>query len=88
MCRSIKTLFNYEPPANEAEIEAAALQFIRKVSGYREPSQKNHDSFYEAVAEVKEVVEKLFAELETNAPPRDREVEAAKAKARSAKRFG
>lgn len=88
MCRSIKTLFNFEPPATEAEIEAAALQFIRKVSGYREPSKMNHEPFYGAVSGVKSVVEKLLEELETNAPPRDRAAEAAKVKARSAKRFG
>lgn len=88
MCRSIKTLFNFEPAATEEEIQAAALQFVRKVSGFSKPSQANEAAFNTAVEGVMQVVQQLFDELETNAPPKDREEEAAKAKARAAKRFG
>ncbi|MCB0033161.1 MAG: DUF2277 domain-containing protein [Anaerolineales bacterium] len=88
MCRSIKTLFNFEPAATEEEIQAAALQFVRKVSGFSKPSQANEAAFNTAVEGVVQVVQQLFDELETNAPPKDREEEAAKAKARAAKRFG
>jgi hypothetical protein len=87
MCRNIRVLFNFEPPATEAEIEAAALQYVRKVSGAVKPSAANAEPFARAVAEVARVTRALLAELETNAPPRDREVFAAQAKARSAKRF-
>ena len=88
MCRNIKTLFNFEPPATEDEIRAASLQFVRKLSGFTKPSQANTEAFELAVDEVAEVAERLLASLVTNAPPKDREVEAAKARARSAKRFG
>ncbi|MCA9981088.1 MAG: DUF2277 domain-containing protein [Anaerolineales bacterium] len=88
MCRSIKPLFNLDPPATDEEIEAAARQFVRKVSGYREPSQANQQAFHTAVADVQQAIETLLHSLETKAPPRNREVEAEKAKARSAKRFG
>ncbi len=88
MCRSIKTLFNFEPAATEEEIQAAALQFVRKVSGFSKPSQTNEAAFNTAVEGVMQVVRQLFDELETNAPPKDREEDAAKAKARAAKRFG
>lgn len=88
MCRNIRTLFNFEPPATEEEIRAASLQFVRKVSGYRKPSQANREAFGRAVDDVSRVVERLLDSLVTNAPPRDREREAAKARARTAKRFG
>ena len=88
MCRNIKPLYNFEPVASDAEIEAAALQFVRKVSGFRKPSQANTAAFDRAIDEIAVSVRKLFDELETSAPPRNREVEAAKARARSAKRFG
>lgn len=87
MCRNIKTLFNFEPPATDDEIRAAALQYVRKVSGYTKPSQANEEAFNQAVDEVAAVTAKLFASLDTNASPKNREEEAAKAKARSAKRF-
>jgi hypothetical protein len=87
MCRNIRTLFNFEPPATEFEIHASALQFVRKLSGFTRPSRANEDAFNEAVAEVSAAATKLLAALETNAPPRDREVEAAKAKARAAERY-
>lgn len=87
MCRNIKTLYNFEPPATEEEIRAAALQYIRKVTGFNKPSQVNEDGFNMAVDEVAAVTAKLFAALETNASPKNREEEAAKAKARAAKRF-
>lgn len=88
MCRSIKPLFNFEPAATEDEIHAAALQFVRKVSGFSKPAQANQAAFETAVADIVQVVQTLFEELETNASPKNREVEAAKAKARAAKRFG
>ena len=87
MCRNIKTLFNFEPPASEAEIRASALQFVRKISGYTHPSQANEAAFHEAVEEIETVVRKLMASLETSAPPRDREVEAEKRRERSKLRF-
>lgn len=87
MCRNIKPLFNFEPPATASEIEEAALQFVRKISGSRKPSQANTAAFEQAVAEIAHSTQKLLDGLVTNAPKRDREVEAAKAKARSAKRF-
>jgi len=87
MCRNIKTLFNFEPPATEAEIEASALQFVRKLSGFTHPSQANTEAFNRAVAEVSEAARKLLTSLHTNAPARDREVEAQKAKERSRLRF-
>jgi hypothetical protein len=88
MCRNIRPLFNFEPPATEGEIEAAALQFVRKISGFTKPSQANQAAFDEAVAGVTTVARQLLQSLETTAPPRDREVEAAKARARNADRFG
>jgi len=88
MCRNIKTLFNFEPPATEDEIHASALQFVRKLSGFNKPSQANEAAFERAVQEVAAATTKLLDALVTTAPPRDREVEAAKAKARAAQRFG
>jgi len=88
MCRNIRQLFNFEPPANEQEMRAAALQFVRKVAGFTKPSQANEVAFQRAVDEAANVVRKLIESLETSAPPRDREVEAARARVRSAKRFG
>jgi hypothetical protein len=87
MCRSIKTLFNFEPPASDAEIRAAALQFVRKLSGTSGPSKMNEEAFNRAVEEVTETARRLVDSLVTTAPPRNRDVEALKAKLRSAKRF-
>ena len=87
MCRSIKTLYNFEPPATEDEISAAALQYVRKVSGYRKPSQINEAAFQAAVEEIAIATSKLLSALETTAAPKNREEEAAKARARSAQRF-
>ena len=87
MCRNIKPLFNYEPPASEEEIRGAALQYVRKISGYTKPSQVNEQAFYAAVEEIAAASAKLLASLETSASPKNREAEAAKAKARSARRF-
>ena len=88
MCRNIKTLFNFEPPATEDEVRAAALQFVRKLSGFNKPSKANEAAFELAIEQVTEVARTLLASLVTNAEPRDREVEAEKAKLRSAERFG
>ncbi|HEY4066147.1 MAG TPA: DUF2277 domain-containing protein [Burkholderiaceae bacterium] len=88
MCRSIKTLFNFEPPATEQEIRAASLQFVRKLSGFASPSKANEAAFDRAVEEVAASAAALIASLVTTADPRDREIEAARAKARSAARFG
>jgi hypothetical protein len=88
MCRNIKTLFNFEPPATEDEIRASALQFVRKLSGFARPSQANEAAFNRAVEEVSEAARRLFASLQTNASPRDREIEAEKARERSRVRFG
>lgn len=88
MCRNIKTLFNFEPPATDEEIRAAALQFVRKVSGSTRPSAANQAAFDRAVDEVAAVSATLLRELVTTAPPRDREVEAARAHARAVRRFG
>lgn len=88
MCRNIKTLHNFEPATTREEIHAAALQYIRKVSGMQKPSQANAAAFERAVHEVAHATEHLLADLVTNSPPRDREVEAARAKERAAKRFG
>lgn len=88
MCRNIKVLHNFAPPATSEEIGAAALQYVRKVSGSSKPSASNHEAFDRAVAEVAAATQKLLDALVTTAPPKDREVEAAKAKARSAARFG
>ena len=87
MCRNIKTLFNFEPPATDDEIQASAFQFVRKLSGFSKPSRANQDVFDRAVAQVTDVARELIAELTTNAQPRNREEEAAKARARAEKRF-
>ena len=87
MCRNIKTLFNFEPPATEDEIHASALQFVRKLSGFNKPSQANAEAFELAVAEVSAVARKLLNSLHTHAPARDREVEAEKARERARERF-
>ena len=88
MCRNIKTLFNFEPPASDDEIRAAALQFVRKLSGFNAPSKANQAAFDAAIEEVFQAGHKLLHSLETQAPPRDREIEAQKARQRSAERFG
>ncbi|MFN4210136.1 MAG: DUF2277 domain-containing protein [Devosia sp.] len=88
MCRNIKPLFNFDPPATRNEMHDAALQFVRKISGYNAPSKANEAAFHEAVEDIEKVVRKLLKSMETNAPPRDRDVEAAKAKERSRLRFG
>ena len=88
MCRNIKTLFNFAPPATEEEIDAASLQYVRKIAGFNKPSKKNEGAFYSAVEDIARISERLLASLETAAPPKDREEETAKAKARSALRFG
>ena len=88
MCRNIKTLFNFEPPATDAEIRAASLQFVRKLSGFNAPSKANEAAFGDAVEEVFTVARRLIDRLETSASPRDREEEARKAKERAAARFG
>ena len=88
MCRNIKTLFNFAPPATDEEIHAAALQFVRKLSGFNAPSKANEAAFHRAVEEVSETARRLIDSLVTTADPRDREVEAARAKARTAARFG
>lgn len=87
MCRNIKTLFNFEPPVTDDEIHAASLQFVRKLSGFNKPSKTNEAAFLAAVEEVAAVSKRLLASLETNAPPKNREEEAAKARARAAQRF-
>ena len=87
MCRNIRTLHNFEPPATQEEIEAAALQYVRKISGYNKPSQANAEAFSEAVDAVAEISAQLLDQLVTSAPPKDREVEAAKARARAQERF-
>ena len=87
MCRNIRTLYNFDPPANEDEVRAAALQYVRKISGFTEPSQANAEAFARAVDEVAEVSARLLGELVTAAPAKDREAEAEKRKARSAQRF-
>jgi hypothetical protein len=88
MCRNIKTLFNFDPPATQEEIRAASLQFVRKLSGFTKPSKANEAAFDQAVDEVTDVAERLIASLVTTAPPRDREEWVAKAKARAAERYG
>ena len=88
MCRNIRTLFNFDPPATDEEIHAASLQFVRKLSGFTKPSKVNEEAFEVAIGEVAGVARKLVDSLVTASPPRDREVEAAKARARTAKRFG
>ena len=88
MCRNIKTLFNFEPPATREEIHASALQFVRKLSGFNRPSAANAAAFNRAVSDVSDVARRLLEELQTNAPVRDREIEAEKARERSRARFG
>jgi hypothetical protein len=87
MCRNIRTLHNFEPTATEEEVRAAALQYVRKISGYTKPSQANAEAFDRAVEEVAEVSRRLLADLVTTAPPKDRDVEAAKARARAQQRY-
>jgi hypothetical protein len=87
MCRNIRTLYNFEPAATDDEVRAAATQYVRKISGFTKPSAANAEAFERAVDAVAEVSSRLLGELVTNAPPKDREVEAAKARARSAERF-
>jgi hypothetical protein len=88
MCRNIKNLFNFDPPVTEEEVRAASLQFVRKISGFNKPSKANEAAFEAAIEEVAGVSSRLLRSLETNAPPKNREEEAAKAKARAAERFG
>jgi hypothetical protein len=88
MCRNIKTLFNFDPPVTAEEIQAASLQFVRKISGFSKPSKANEGPFQAAVDEIAEISARLLRSLETNGAPRNRETEAAKAKARAADRFG
>ena len=88
MCRNIRTLFNFDPPASDDEVRAASLQFVRKLSGFTHPSKANEPAFERAVADVAKIARRLVDSLETNAPPRNREVEAAKAKARAVLRYG
>ena len=87
MCRNIRTLYNFEPPATQDEIHAAAVQYVRKISGFTKPSHANHEPFERAVQVVAEASRVLLGELSTAAPPKDRDVEAAKARARAAQRF-
>jgi hypothetical protein len=87
MCRNIKTLFNFEPPVTDEEIRAASLQFVRKITGFNKPARANEPAFHAAVDEVARIAGDLLRSLETSAPPKDREVEAARARARSAQRF-
>ncbi|HEY4277264.1 MAG TPA: DUF2277 domain-containing protein [Conexibacter sp.] len=87
MCRNIRTLYNFEPPASEDEVHAAALQYVRKISGFTRPSQANAEAFEQAVEAVAAISRDLLAELITNAPPKDREVEAEKARARAQQRY-
>jgi hypothetical protein len=88
MCRNIKTLFNFDPPVTEDEVRAASLQFVRKITGFNKPSKANEDAFLAAIEEVAGVSMRLLRSLETNAPPKNREEEAARARARAAERFG
>ena len=88
MCRNIKNLFNFDPPVTEVEIRDASLQFVRKISGFTKPSKANEGAFFAAIDEVSGISARLLSSLETNAPPKSREEEAAKARARGAARFG
>jgi hypothetical protein len=88
MCRNIKTLFNFEPPVTDEEVRAASLQFVRKISGFNKPSKANEGPFMAAIDEIAGISSRLLRSLETNAPSRNRDEEAAKAKARAAERFG
>jgi hypothetical protein len=87
MCRNIRTLFNFEPPVTEDEVKAASLQFVRKISGFTKPSKANEEAFSAAVEDIAEISARLLHAMETTAPPKNREEEAAKAKARAAERF-
>ena len=88
MCRNIKTLFNFDPPVTDDEVRAASLQFVRKITGFNKPSKANEESFNAAIEEISAIARRLLHSLETTAPPKNREEEAAKAKARAAERFG
>jgi hypothetical protein len=88
MCRNIKTLFNFDPPVTDEEVRAASLQFVRKISGFNKPSKANEALFLGAIDEIGGISSRLLRSLETNAPPKNREEEAAKAKARAAERYG
>ena len=88
MCRNIKTLFNFDPPVTDDEIRAASLQFVRKITGFNKPSKANEIAFAAAIEEISSAAARLLHSLETTAPPKNREVEAAKARARAAERFG
>jgi hypothetical protein len=88
MCRNIRTLFNFDPPVTPEEVRAASLQFVRKITGFNKPSKANEESFQAAVEEIAGISARLLRSLESNAPPKNREEEAAKAKARAAVRFG
>jgi hypothetical protein len=88
MCRNIRTLFNFEPPVTEAEIHAASLQFVRKISGFNSPSKANEDAFYDAVDDITKISGRLLSSLQSTAAPKNRQEELAKAKARAAQRFG
>jgi hypothetical protein len=88
MCRNIKTLFNFDPPVTDEEVRAASLQFVRKITGFNKPSQANESAFLTAIDEVAAASTRLLRSLDTSAPPKNREEEAAKARARSAERFG
>ena len=87
MCRNIRTLYNFDPPASEQEVRAAAIQYVRKISGFNKPSRANQEAFDRAIDAVTAASEQLLSELRTSTPPKDREVEAAKARARAAQRF-
>jgi hypothetical protein len=88
MCRNIKILFNFDPPVTDDEVRAASLQFVRKISGFNKPSKANQDAFLGAIEEIAGISSRFLRSLETSAPPKNREEEAAKAKARAAERFG
>jgi len=88
MCRNIKTLFNFDPPVTREEIDAASLQFVRKITGFNKPSKANEAAFDAAIADIANICSRLLQSLETSAPPKNREEEAAKARARAAERFG
>ena len=88
MCRNIKTLFNFDPPVTDDEVHAASLQFVRKITGFNKPSKANEEAFQAAIEDVAGISSRLLRSLETTAPPKNREEEAAKAKARAAERFG
>ena len=88
MCRNIKTLFNFDPPVTPDEVQAASLQFVRKITGFNKPSKANEEAFNNAIEEIAGICSRLLHSLETTAPPKNREEEAAKAKARAAERFG